>query len=77
MQKPDFFVVNPKAQGAEPFALVSSDFIVDCLMMNFKPEEREAVLRFAICDPYPDQPDREAIVCQIMTLVRAREQAER
>jgi hypothetical protein len=73
MQKPkDFMIVNPSAKGSEPFALMNSEFLVDCLM-NFEPEEREAVLRFSIANPYPDQAEREDIVANIMAMVKDRE----
>jgi hypothetical protein len=63
-------VVNPGAKGSEPFALMSSEFIVDCLM-NFEPEEREAVLRSCLANPYPDQAHSESAVAQIMAMVKS------
>jgi len=76
MQSPiDFMIVNPSAKGSEPFAPANNEFLVDCLM-NFEPEEREAVLRYSLTlPPCPDQADTESIVAQIMAMVKERERA--
>jgi hypothetical protein len=71
MKSPTFMIANPKAIADEPFALSREDTIVDCLIHNFVPAEREAVLRQVIFCLDPALKDR--CVAKILAKVRERE----
>jgi hypothetical protein len=71
MKSPVFMVVNANDKCAEPFALGREDAIIDCLIRNFVPADREAVLRQVIFCLDPAL--KEQCVAKIMTKVRERE----
>jgi hypothetical protein len=71
MKSPVFMVVDANDKGAEPFTLGREDAIIDCLIRNFVPADREAVLRQVIFCLDPALKDQ--CVANIMTKVRERE----
>ena len=71
MKSPVFMVVNPNDKCVGPFALGREDAIIDCLIRNFVPADREAVLRQVIFCLDPAL--KEQCVANIMTKVRERE----
>ena len=64
-------VINPNDKLAGPFSLGREDAIIDCLIRNFVPADREAVLRQVIFCLDPALKDQ--CVAKIMTKVRERE----
>ena len=69
MKSPVF--LYPNAKCVEPFALGREDTIIDCLIHNFVPADREAVLRQVIFCLDPAL--KEECVAKIMAKVRERE----